>query len=235
MRLILLGPPGAGKGTQAQRLVDERGLTQLSTGEMLRAAIAAGTPLGLQVKDIMARGELVPDRIVVGLIAERLDQGDTGRGFILDGFPRTFEQAEALELMLADKGLPLDGVILLETDDEVLVDRVSGRFSCAVCGEVYHDRTYLPKVEGVCDRCGSTEFKRRPDDNAEAMRTRLTAYRRDTAPLIGYYDARDRLVRVDGMADIDAVACQIDAVLASFERAGAVDEVLASAYVKGQA
>ena len=214
MRLILLGPPGAGKGTQAQRLVDGLGLVQLSTGDMLRAAASAGTSVGLRAKAIMDEGRLVPDEVVVGIISERLDQPDVRRGFILDGFPRTLAQADALDALLREKGMPLDGVIVLEVDDEALVERVSGRFTCAVCGAVYHDRTKPTAVAGVCDRCGSTEFRRRADDNAETMRTRLDAYYRETAPLVDYYRGRGRLRTVEGMADVEAVSRQIDAVLA---------------------
>jgi adenylate kinase len=221
VRLILLGPPGAGKGTQAQRLVDGLGLVQLSTGDMLRAAAAAGTPVGLRAKAVMDEGRLVPDEVVVGIISERLDQPDVRRGFILDGFPRTLAQADALDSLLREKSMPLDGVILLEVDDEALVDRVSGRFTCAVCGAVYHDRTKPTAVPGVCDRCGSTEFRRRADDNAETMRTRLDAYYRETAPLVDYYRSRGRLRAVEGMATVDAVSRQIDAVLAEFRKARA--------------
>ena len=220
MRLILLGAPGAGKGTQAQRLVDTLGLVQLSTGDMLRGAVAAGTPVGLRAKPIMEAGRLVPDEVMIDIISERLDQPDVAGGFILDGFPRTLNQADALDALLREKNLPLDGVILLQVDDDALVDRVSGRFTCPKCGEVYHDTTKPPKVPGVCDRCGSTEFRRRPDDNAETMRTRLRAYYRETAPLVGYYHAKGRLRGVDGMAEIGEVARQIDAVLADLKQAG---------------
>ena len=220
MRLILLGPPGAGKGTQAQRLVDALGLKQLSTGDMLRGAIAAGTPVGLRAKPIMEAGRLVPDEVMIDIISERLDQPDVANGFILDGFPRTLAQADALDALLGEKDLPLDGVILLQVDDDALVDRVSGRFTCARCGEVYHDTTKPPKAAGTCDRCGSTEFRRRPDDNAETMRTRLRAYYRETAPLVGYYHAKGRLRSVDGMAGIGEVARQVDAALAALKQAG---------------
>ncbi|MDH3195338.1 MAG: adenylate kinase [Hyphomicrobiales bacterium] len=217
MRLIVLGPPGAGKGTQAQRLVVNYGLVQLSTGDMLRAAIAAQTPIGLEAKAIMEAGKLVPDNVVTGIISDRLDDDDVKGGFILDGFPRTLRQADALESLLAQKAMPLDGVILLEVDDDALVERVSGRFTCAGCGTGYHDRFKPTKKDGVCDVCGSTEFRRRADDNAETMRTRLQAYYKDTAPLVGYYYAKGKLKAVDGMADIDAVGREIDAVLADLK------------------
>ncbi|MGQ7791400.1 adenylate kinase [Faunimonas sp. B44] len=214
MRLIMLGPPGAGKGTQAQRLAASRGLVQLSTGDMLRAAVAAGTPTGREAKAIMDAGRLVPDEIVVGIISERLDQPDVRNGFILDGFPRTLPQADALETLLAAKRVPLDVVILLEVDDDVLVQRVAGRYTCASCGEGYHDTLKVPAREGVCDRCGATTFKRRPDDNADTMRQRLQAYYKETSPLIGYYYAKRKLRIVDGMAEIDEVSRQIEAVVA---------------------
>ncbi|WP_426167924.1 adenylate kinase [Sandarakinorhabdus sp. DWP1-3-1] len=213
MNLILLGPPGAGKGTQASRLVKERGLVQLSTGDMLRAAVAAGTPVGLQARSVMESGGLVSDDIVNGILSERLDHDDARRGFILDGYPRTDVQALALDAMLADKGLHLDHVIELEVDEDALVDRITGRFTCAQCGEGYHDRHKQPRVEGVCDMCGSTQFKRRPDDNADTVRTRMGEYRAKTAPILPHYEARGLVDRVDGMADMDAVAASIDAVL----------------------
>ena len=213
MNLILLGPPGAGKGTQASRLVKERGLVQLSTGDMLRAAVAAGTPVGLKAKSVMESGGLVSDDIVNGILSDRLDEPDARNGFILDGYPRTGVQADALDKMLADKHLALDHVIELEVDEDVLVDRITGRFTCAKCGEGYHDHHKLPKVAGVCDICGSTEFKRRPDDNAETVRTRMAEYRAKTAPILPHYEARGLVSRVDGMADMNAVAHSIDAVL----------------------
>ena len=214
MNLILLGPPGAGKGTQASRLVKERGLVQLSTGDMLRAAVAAQTPVGLQAKSVMESGGLVSDEIVNGILSERLDQDDARQGFILDGYPRTSVQALALDAMLTEKGLSLDHVIELEVDEDALVDRITGRFSCAKCGEGYHDRHKQPKVAGVCDVCGATEFKRRPDDNAETVRTRLAEYRAKTAPILPHYEARGLVSRVDGMAEMDAVAASIDYILA---------------------
>ncbi len=213
MNLILLGPPGAGKGTQAQELVSKRGLVQLSTGDMLRAAVKAGTDIGKKAKAVMDAGQLVSDDIVIGIIAERIDQPDCKDGFILDGFPRTLKQAAALEELLAQKGKSLDVVIEINVDDEVLVDRVSGRYTCAKCGAGYHDRNKKPKVEGVCDVCGSTEFTRRADDNAETVRNRLMAYYRETAPLIGFYFAKGKLHSVDGMAPIEEVTRQIDEVL----------------------
>ena len=213
MNLILLGPPGAGKGTQASRLVKERGLVQLSTGDMLRAAVAADTPVGLQAKSVMASGGLVSDDIVNGILSERLDHDDARRGFILDGYPRTNVQALALDAMLAEKGLALDHVIELEVNEGALVDRITGRYTCAKCGEGYHDRHKRPRVAGTCDVCGSTEFKRRPDDNAETVRTRMEEYRAKTAPILPHYEARGLVSRVDGMADMDVVAASIDAVI----------------------
>jgi len=213
MNIILLGPPGAGKGTQAAYLVDERGMVQLSTGDMLRAAVAAGTPIGLQAKAIMAAGELVSDEIVTGILSERLDRDDVRRGFILDGYPRTPAQAEALEILLAEKGMPLDYVVVLAVDEDALVDRISGRFSCAQCGAGYHDRYKLPARDDVCDVCGSTEFKRRPDDNEETVRTRLAEYRAKTAPILPFYEAKGLVRTVDGMAPIDAVKAQIATIL----------------------
>jgi adenylate kinase len=215
MNIILLGPPGAGKGTQARILVEETGMVQLSTGDMLRAAKESGTEMGRRVAEVMARGDLVTDDIVIGLIAEQLD-GEAGRhGLIFDGFPRTLAQADALEDLLERKGKKLDAVIELRVDDEALVDRISGRFTCAKCGEVYHDRTRPTAKEGVCDRCGSTDFVRRADDNAEAVRVRLVAYYRNTAPLIGYYHAKGKLRVVDGLGEVDEIARAIRATLKS--------------------
>jgi len=214
MNIILLGPPGAGKGTQAQRLVQKRGMTQLSTGDMLRAAKEAGTEMGEKVAEIMAKGELVTDEIVIGLIEEQLEAGAGENGIIFDGFPRTLAQADALHELLTAKGMRLDAVVEMQIDDdEELVRRVSGRSSCAKCGAVYHDDNKPPKQEGVCDECGSTEFKRRPDDNPDTMRARLLAYYKETSPLIGYYYAHDKLRSINGLADIEGVAAQLDAIL----------------------
>ncbi len=215
MRLILLGPPGAGKGTQAKRLEDSRGLVQLSTGDMLRAAVASGSPLGQQAKRVMEAGELMPDEIIIDMIAERIDQPDCRSGFVLDGFPRTTRQAAALDEMLARKQAALNGVIELAVDEEALIERISGRFSCARCGAGYHEKFKRPKVDGVCDVCGATEFSRRKDDNAETVAARLEAYRGQTAPILPYYEGRGLLRRVDGMADVDEVTRQVEAVLAS--------------------
>jgi adenylate kinase len=212
--LILLGPPGAGKGTQAQLLMSRHGLIQLSTGDMLRAAVKDGTEVGLQAKAIMEAGQLVPDAVVTALIADQLDRQAHAPGFIFDGYPRTQAQAEALDRLLAERGLKLAHVIELTVDEEALVERISGRFTCARCNEGYHDKFKLPKVEGVCDVCGSTEFKRRPDDNAETVRARLKVYRGDTAPILPYYEAKGIVSRVDGMADIQHVSEAIETVLA---------------------
>ena len=213
MNIILLGPPGAGKGTQAAKLVADRGMVQLSTGDMLRAAVKAGTPTGLKAKAIMDAGELVPDDVVSGIIGERLDQMTAGEGAIFDGYPRTAAQAEALDQLLADRGRKLDRVIELTVDEDALVERITGRYTCAKCGEGYHDKFKQPKVAGVCDVCGSTEFKRRPDDNEETVRTRMAEYRGKTAPIIPIYEARGILTRVDGMADIDHVSAAVAAAL----------------------
>lgn len=213
MRLILLGPPGAGKGTQAQRLVEKYGIPQLSTGDMLRAAVAAQTDVGQRAKAVMDAGKLVSDEIVNAIVAERIDQADCTRGFILDGYPRTLIQADATEAMLAERGLSLSAVIELRVDDEKLVERIAGRYSCASCGAGYHDTSLKPKREGVCDKCGSTEFKRRPDDNAETVETRLKAYYKETSPLIGYYHAKGKLFSVEGMAAMDDVTAAIEAIL----------------------
>ncbi|MBF5095524.1 adenylate kinase [Azospirillum sp. INR13] len=214
MNLILLGPPGAGKGTQARRLEDTRGLVQLSTGDMLRAMVAEGGPLGQQAKEIMAAGKLMPDELMVSMIAERISKPDVKNGFILDGFPRTVAQAEALDKMLEEKGLKLDHVIEMQVVDDVLVERITGRYTCAKCGKGYHDSFEKPKVEGVCDVCGSTEFKRRADDNAETVTTRLAQYHQQTAPILPYYQGCGVLKAVDGMADIDEVTKEIEAILA---------------------
>jgi adenylate kinase len=213
MNLVLLGPPGAGKGTQAKLLEDSRSLAKLSTGDMLRAAVAAGTELGRKAGDIMERGQLVPDELVIKLIAERMDQGGAGQGYILDGFPRTIAQAEALDQLLKERGKKLDVVIVMAVDDEALVERIAGRFACADCGEGYHDLYKLPKVKGVCDRCGGTQFVRRKDDNEEVVRSRLKAYHAQTEPLIDYYAGQGKVRTVDGMADIVTVQKEIAAAL----------------------
>jgi adenylate kinase len=214
MNLILLGPPGAGKGTQAESITERRGLAQLSTGDMLREAVKAGTPIGQEASAIMEAGGLVPDEIVIKIVAERISASDCANGFILDGFPRTLNQAAALDTLLQTQGKKLDAVIEIKVDDAVLIDRITGRYMCANCGASYHDTNHKPKVPGVCDRCGSTQFIRRKDDNAETVRNRLMAYYRETAPLIGYYFAKGKLRTVDGMAPIQEVASQIEAVLA---------------------
>ena len=213
MKLILLGPPGAGKGTQAQRLVNRHNIPQLSTGDMLRAAIAAETEVGKKAKAIMDAGNLVPDEVVNAIVADRIAEDDCTEGFILDGYPRTLKQADALEALLERRGQHLDHVIELKVDDDVLVTRVSGRFSCANCGTVYHDVDRRPKVEGTCDNCGSTEFKRRPDDNAETMRSRLRTYYKETSPLVGYYHCKGTLRSIDGMAAMDEVTESIEEIV----------------------
>ena len=213
MNIILLGPPGAGKGTQAKRLEEKFGLVQLSTGDMLRAERASGSELGRRVQAIMDAGQLVSDDIVIALIAARIDQLGQSKGVILDGFPRTVPQAEALDQMLREKGLKLDHVIEMTVDDSVLVDRISGRFSCKKCRASYHDRTHLPKVPGTCDVCGSHEFERRADDNAETVKARLVAYHEQTVPILAYYRAKGLLRSVDGMAAIDDVTAQMEKIL----------------------
>ena len=209
MNLVLLGPPGAGKGTQAKLLEDSRGLVKLSTGDMLRASVAAGTELGRQAGGIMERGQLVPDDLVIKLIAERIDEEKGSQGFILDGFPRTIAQAEALDRLFEARGGKVDRVIVMAVDDEALVERIAGRFACVKCGEGYHDVYKKPKVEGVCDRCGGTEFVRRRDDNEEVVRARLKAYHAQTEPLIDYYKRQGKVRTVDGIADIETVAAEI--------------------------
>jgi len=207
--LILLGPPGAGKGTQARRLEDTFGLVQLSTGDLLRAAVAAGTEAGKQAKAVMEAGELVSDEIVIAILRDRLAEPDTANGVILDGFPRTTVQAEALDALMFDMDQSIRAAISLEVDDEAMVDRISGRYTCAKCGEGYHDTFKTPQVDGVCDKCGGTEMTRRADDNAETVGSRLRAYHEQTAPLIDYYDGKGVLARVDAMGDIDDVAQEL--------------------------
>jgi adenylate kinase len=214
MILVLLGPPGAGKGTQAKLLEDAHSLIKLSTGDMLRAAVAAGTELGRKAGNLMERGQLVPDELVIKLIAERLDEAGVKQGFILDGFPRTIAQAEALDGLLKARDKTLDTVIVMEVDDEALVTRITGRFACANCGEGYHDLYKPTKVPGVCDRCKGTEFVRRKDDNEEVVRARLKAYHAQTKPLIHYYEQQGKVKSVDGMADIATVQREIDRALA---------------------
>lgn len=213
MNIVLLGPPGAGKGTQARRLTAAHGMVQLSTGDMLRAAKTSGTELGSRVAEVMARGDLVTDEIVIGLIAEQLD-GEAGRhGLLFDGFPRTLAQADALEALMADKGKSLDAVVEMRVEDAALIDRISGRFSCANCGEVYHEVT-RPTIEpGVCDTCGATDFVRRADDNADSVRVRLLAYYRNTSPLIGYYHCKGKLRPVDGLGEVAAITHEIETAL----------------------
>ncbi len=212
-RLILMGPPGGGKGTQAKRIQERYGIPQLSTGDMLRAAVSAGTPIGRQAKAVMDAGKLVSDDIMVGLISERIDQADCKTGFILDGFPRTIPQAEALDKLLKSKGIKLDSVIEVQVPDQKLVDRITGRFTCKACGEGYHDTFKTPKKAGVCDACGGTEFIRRADDNAETVKARLAAYHAQTAPLLPYYKGQGLLKVVDGDRDMSVITADLEAIL----------------------
>jgi adenylate kinase len=213
MNIILLGPPGAGKGTQAKFLVEENNMMQLSTGDMLRAARKSGTEMGKKVAAVMDAGKLVTDEIVIGLIEEQLTAGHDTAGFIFDGFPRTLAQADALGDLMDKIGQSLDGVVEMRVDDEQLVRRITGRFTCGNCGEGYHDDFKKPAKEGVCDQCGGTEFKRRPDDNEEALKTRLMAYYKDTSPLIGYYYAKGKLSSIDGLGEIDEVKSRLAGAL----------------------
>jgi adenylate kinase len=218
MNLILLGPPGAGKGTQAKILELAHGFKQLSTGDMLRAAITAGSETGLKAKAIMDRGDLVSDDVILGIVAERLDNPDVSKGVVFDGFPRTPAQAGGLDKMLKTRGAKLDGVIEIKVDDEALVRRIAGRYSCAKCGAGYHDEFAKPKKAGTCDKCGGTEFTRRPDDNEKTVRDRLQVYNRQTAPLVEYYRSQGNLHVIDGMADIGQVTAAVEAVLAQVDQ-----------------
>ncbi|MBY0583003.1 MAG: adenylate kinase [Sphingomonas sp.] len=213
MNIILLGPPGAGKGTQAARLQADRGMVQLSTGDMLRAAVKAGTPVGLKAKAVMEAGQLVSDDIVSGIIGDRLDAPDTKKGVIFDGYPRTAPQVNSLDELLSERHRKLDYVIELEVDEDALVERIVGRFFCATCGTNYHDKFNRPKVDGTCDGCGSHDLRRRPDDNEETVRTRMAEYRAKTAPILPLYEARGLVHRVDGMADIEHVSRAIETIL----------------------
>ena len=217
MNLIILGPPGSGKGTQARRMQDHMGVLQLSTGDMLRALASSGSELGIKAKALMDAGNLVPDDVMIDMIAERIGKRDCGKGFILDGFPRTLAQAEALDKLLERLNRKIDRVVEMTVDDDALVERITGRFACAKCGAGYHEVFQRPREDGVCDECGNTEFTRRADDTAETVRARLEAYHAQTAPLLPYYRKKGVLSSVDGMADIDVVARQIETL---FEKAG---------------
>ena len=213
MNLILMGPPGAGKGTQSQRIEKSHGIVQLSTGDMLREEVASSSDLGKEAKEVMESGGLVSDALIIAMISSRIDQDDCKKGFILDGFPRTTPQAEALDAMLTEKGLKIEHVIEMKVDDEAMVKRITGRFTCAECGAGYHDEFQRPEKEGVCDQCGGTEFTRRADDNAETVRARLQAYHEKTAPILSYYKEKGTVKSVEGMASIDEVTEQLNAVL----------------------
>ena len=213
MILILLGPPGAGKGTQAKKLQDNYEIIQLSTGDMLRAEVSSESDIGIKCKEAMEAGKLVSDDLIIDIIESRIKDDDCKNGFILDGFPRTTAQAEALDAMFEEKGLAIDHVIEISVDDDALVQRITGRYSCSECGAGYHDEFQKPEIEGVCDHCGSKEFTRRSDDNAETVRARLDEYHRQTAPIITYYGNKDLAESVDGMASIDSVSEQLNAIL----------------------
>ncbi|MEY4502420.1 MAG: hypothetical protein RIS52_2310 [Pseudomonadota bacterium] len=214
MNIILLGPPGAGKGTQAAKLVSERAMVQLSTGDILRAAVKEGTEIGKMAEGIMKAGKFLPDEVMAQILGEHMDKLDAATGIIFDGYPRTARQAELLDALLADRHRSLDYVIELEVDENALVERITGRFTCGACGEGYHDRFKPPRVAGQCDKCGATDFKRRPDDNEETVRTRMAEYRNKTAPILPLYEARGIVRRVDGMGEINAISAEIETILA---------------------